>query len=135
MKAFFKKVINQGISIHIISHKTRYPYAGPRYDLHAAAYQWLEQQEFFSHVGMKRENVYFVETKINKCKKIADVNCTHFIDDLPEFLLDDAFPSAVEKILFSPEKQALSKENSGLIELTSWNEINSYLFENRYEHS
>ncbi|HEX6713425.1 MAG TPA: hypothetical protein VF066_08565, partial [Thermoleophilaceae bacterium] len=35
-----------GIELAIVSHKTRHPYLGPRYDLHAAAREWLEQRGF-----------------------------------------------------------------------------------------
>ena len=34
---------DRGIQVSVISHKTRYPYRGERYDLHQAALAWLEQ--------------------------------------------------------------------------------------------
>ena len=35
---FFNRCEEQAVPISIISHRTRYPFAGPRYDLHEAAY-------------------------------------------------------------------------------------------------
>jgi hypothetical protein len=46
--------------------------------------------------------VFFAETKQGKLQQIADLGCTHFIDDLPEFLLEPDFPAGVERILFDP---------------------------------
>src|SRR5947209_15546726 len=36
-----------GTRVSIISHKTRHPFLGEKYDLHAAALNWLELQGFF----------------------------------------------------------------------------------------
>ena len=35
----------EGINISIISHKTKYPYRGPQYDLHSAALSWLKKEK------------------------------------------------------------------------------------------
>ena len=37
----------------IVSHKTRYPYKGPKYDLRKYALEWLESKGFFSEKGFK----------------------------------------------------------------------------------
>src|SRR5262245_25183783 len=44
---FFRRMVVESIPVCIISHKTRHPYRGPKYDLHATAVGWLEQQGFF----------------------------------------------------------------------------------------
>ena len=88
------QLLRRQIRIFIISHKTRHPYCGPKYDLHNAAWQWLEQQGFFepSGMGLTKDAVFFETTKLQKLARIASVGCTHFIDDLPEILTDSHFP-------------------------------------------
>ena len=36
-----KKLIDQGHHLYIVSHKTKFPYSGRKYDLHEYAKQWL----------------------------------------------------------------------------------------------
>ena len=36
-----EQLIKAGNEVHIISHKTRTPFLGPKYDLHAAAKKWI----------------------------------------------------------------------------------------------
>ena len=76
-----------GIQMVIVSHKTRTPYMGPPYDLHKAAWNWLDKYKFFSDVGLKweRSQVYFEETKHTKISRIKTLECSHYIDDLPKF--------------------------------------------------
>jgi len=40
--AFAKKAQETGTELVIISHKTKYPFKGPKYDLHQAAKSWIE---------------------------------------------------------------------------------------------
>jgi len=98
----------RGHDIRIISHKTKQPYRGEPYDLHAAAWDWLDRNAFFdaAAVGLRREDVYLELTKADKMLRIADCGCNVFIDDLYEFLLDDAFPVGVRRYLFDPNGAA-----------------------------
>jgi hypothetical protein len=120
---FFDQCRRKGVIVYIISHKTRYPFLGPRFDLHQAARNWLESHGFFdsSVLGMQHDHVFFELTKSEKLRRIAEVGCTHFIDDLPEFLMEEAFPPKVVRILFGPN------QNHGEIEIiqpaSSWTEI------------
>ena len=41
------KLNKNGVQMVLVSHKTRTPYMGPAYDLHQAAWNWLEKYEFF----------------------------------------------------------------------------------------
>ena len=43
-----KIIKNQNIELFIISHKTKHPYAGPKFNLHEAALKWLAQNSFFA---------------------------------------------------------------------------------------
>ena len=101
---FFQACRQVGIKTSIISHKTHHPFLGEKYDLHAAATAWLEQQGFFdvAQIGLPRESVFFELTKQAKLERIAQCGCTHFIDDLPEFLGEPGFPAAAQRILFDP---------------------------------
>jgi len=103
---FFEACRTAGIPTSIISHKTRHPFLGEQYDLHAAASAWLEQQGFFdaARLGLPRENVFFELTKPAKLARIGQCGCTHFIDDLPEFLGEPDFPAGVQRILFDPNQ-------------------------------
>lgn len=101
---FFRWAVAQRIPVCIISHKTRHPYQGPQYDLHAAARGWLEGNGFFDpdRIGLSRDDVYFELTLADKLARIGKAGCTHFIDDLPELLAEPAFPDSVERLLFDP---------------------------------
>ena len=47
-----KKAKNNGIELFIVSHKTKTPYEGPKYNLHNAASNWLEKNLFFEKSGI-----------------------------------------------------------------------------------
>ena len=100
----------------IISHKTRHPFLGPRYDLHEATRAWLQSR------GLDR--AYLELTKEAKLQRIGEVGCTHFIDDLPEFLAEPAFPAGVERILFDPNNQ---HPGEPFRRASSWNQIGQFL--------
>jgi len=101
---FFARCRTLAIPVLIISHRTRYPYLGEEHDLHQAARAWLEARGFCdpNRTGLRADRVYLELTKREKLARIASAACSHFIDDLPEFLDEPAFPSGVEKILFDP---------------------------------
>ncbi len=104
IKDFFDKVIGNGHQILIISHKTKYPFIGEKYDLHEAAKTWIlnnlikQTSNYFT-----LDNCFFESTKDQKVKKIDEMNCDIFIDDLPEILENNYFPDRCKKILFDPE--------------------------------
>jgi hypothetical protein len=112
-----------GVPISIISHKTKHPFLGEKYDLHAAATNWLEQQGFFdpARIGLPRENVFFELTKETKLERIGRCGCTHFIDDLPEFLAEPAFPTTALRMLFDANN--LYAEESRFVRAQDWGEI------------
>ena len=100
-----REILNRGGECRIISHKTRHPYKGPRYDLHDAASGWIEQflkDDIGPLIG--RDHVSFHETKAEKIAHIGAMKCDVFLDDLPEILNDPHFPAATRPVLFDPEK-------------------------------
>jgi hypothetical protein len=111
MQEALKKIAIQGEMMFLISHKTRTPYMGQQYDLHQAAMGWLQSQFFFDleGLGWQKNQVFFELTKEEKVKRIVQLGCTHYIDDLPEIL--EMLPDTVQKILFAPHKVgAIPKE-------------------------
>lgn len=124
---FFMACRKAGVRVSIISHKTRHPFLGTQYDLHAAALNWLEIQGFFDpqRIGLPRENAFFELTKAAKIERIAQCGCTHFIDDLPEFLAEEKFPTATQRWLFDPNN--LYTEEKRFERSSAWNIIGGKL--------
>ncbi|MFA5159622.1 MAG: haloacid dehalogenase-like hydrolase, partial [Candidatus Omnitrophota bacterium] len=118
-----------GIPVFIISHKTRYPYKGETYDLHASAREWLEANGLLESgpIGISFKDVFLKETKQEKLLQIGACGCTHFIDDLPEFLADPAFPKNTKKLLFSPTRKESPSLNKDVMSFKSWQEIAQFL--------
>lgn len=133
---FISFVLNcreKSIDLVIVSHKTRNPFKGPTYDLHASAKGWLGQNNFFRPVsdgglGFKEEKVFFELTKEEKCQRIANEKCDFFIDDLPELLTDSCFPKEVKKILLSPNTDETFLLPDGIDKsFASWGLIQKWL--------
>jgi hypothetical protein len=122
MAEFFERCNADGIEAVIISHRTRWPYLGPRHDLHAFARAWLAQQAL-------EVDAHFELTKRDKLARIERTRCSHFIDDLPEFLSEPSFPAGVARVLFDPA--GATRERNGLPSsirrLGSWKEITAHL--------
>ena len=62
---------SSGYSFKIISHKTKFPLLGPKYDLHRSAINWLKNNNFINKNGLdiKLEDIHFepsIEEKIKK---------------------------------------------------------------------
>ena len=78
----------QKIELFIVSHKTLYPYAGPKFDLHQSALKWLTLNNFFdtNQLDFKKENIFFELTIENKIKRIENTGITHYVDDLTKIL-------------------------------------------------
>jgi len=124
---FFKACRCQGVDVFIISHKTRHPYRGAAYDLHGAAIRWLEYNGFLEPQGgvLPADRVFLEQTKADKLARIGRQRCTHFIDDLPEFLNEEGFPEFTAKILFDP-----GDHHGGTvapIRFSSWPQIHRHL--------
>ena len=120
--AFFRDCVRLDVEVFIVSHRTRYPYIGPAYDLHASALEWLEGYGFFDdqHIALARENVFLESTRTAKLQRIAELRCSHFIDDLPELLADADFPADTCGLLFDPEQRCPARD--GIRPLASWDE-------------
>jgi len=96
------KIKELNIPIVIVSHKTRYPYKGERYDLHLSALKWLREYGFFelNGIGMQEDQVYFETTKEKKATRVRSLGCNYFLDDLPEILA--LLHHEITSILYDP---------------------------------
>lgn len=117
---FIEYALKNNFEINIISHKTKYPYLGNKYDLHLSAKNWLNSQRFYN----EKIKVFFELTLDEKINRIKKENCNYFIDDLTDVLNHKLFPENIKKIHFNSVK--LPSNNSPLKPLSSWSDILSY---------
>ncbi len=93
-----------GHAVFIVSHKTRHPMMGPRYDLHAAARGFLAGHGLVGPGGLlPDENACFELTKEEKLARAVQLQVDVFIDDLPEILGMPGWPDRVRRVLFDPD--------------------------------
>lgn len=120
-----KDLISKNYEVSIISHKSKYPYKGPKYNLHNAAMLWLEKNNFISNnsEGLSEKNIFFNQTKNEKIEKIHSLGCNFFIDDLPEIL--NMIKGNVKKILYSPQNIKISEN---YFVLKKWDELSSIIY-------
>jgi hypothetical protein len=122
---FIRSARMGGAELFIVSHKTRYPFVGPRYNLHDAAAKWIAEElsdRSFSFIDS--DHVFFESTKEEKIARIASCACDYFIDDLPEILRMHGFPVRTEKLLFDPE--GLHDSPDIYRRFSSWEALLSY---------
>jgi hypothetical protein len=122
---FISKFLQAGAEISIISHKTKTPYAGPPYDLHATATDWLSRYKIGVAGVFEAITIDFELTREDKLQKIRKRNCSIFVDDLPEFLNEPAFPIQTQKILFDPND--INKNDNRYLRVNSWSQITEFL--------
>mgnify|MGYP001947846134 CR=1 FL=1 len=130
---FFPSVIDtlvaardEGHSLFIVSHKTRHPFMGPKYDLHEAARNWI-----FSHLVFDGQplveggSINFREKKSDKLDRSGHIGCDIFLDDLPEILEAPNFPVKTKSVLFDPRGHHLSFVDGPRV--SSWIEFRKIL--------
>jgi hypothetical protein len=125
--AFLRRCRQRNVSVAIVSHKTEFGHHDPdRINLRDAARAWMSGHGFFltSGYGIAPDAVYFESTRQDKIARIAQVGCTHFIDDLEEVLCDPTFPPGVERILFSDVASAAAS----CIVCPTWRHIEERVF-------
>lgn len=126
---FLNFASNKSISVVIISHKTKYPYAGKKYDLHKSAERWILERLSISSIDFKHsKNFFFLPTKEEKVNKIIEEECDYFIDDLPEIFKIENFPLSTRKILFDPKSNYQTENN--YTSVNNWKDLTSLLKEN-----
>lgn len=121
-----ERLRNAGHNIAIISHKTKSPYLGEPYDLHAASRAWIDVN-LKDEDGMPlipNEHIFFELTKEDKLQRIAHFACDLYIDDLPEILLASNFPTNTQRVLFDPEQHHQAERLDNIKIISSWNGFN-----------
>ena len=100
----FLKEKSKKFEFFIISHKTKYPIKGEKYNLREAARSFLREKKIIGlkNFQIKEDNLYFENTIDDKLKRIEMIGCNYFIDDLPKIL--QGVNSRIIKILYDPNK-------------------------------
>jgi hypothetical protein len=121
--ATMQKLSSDGHELMIVSHRSRWPYAGHRYDLHEAAQLWIASHLQTSGLFAMNNSqaVHFMETKKDKISKIAELSCEVFLDDLPEVLDTPEFPASTIGILFNPGSNGLPGMKR--LAITTWEQL------------
>lgn len=121
MKAL-REIKKGGIEIAIVSHKTKYPYMGPKYDLRKAAIEWMKKYGLFKDKILNEDlsNVHFENTKEEKSSKIKKLGCKYFVDDLESIL--DIIDTDIIKIHYT---KGASKYKT----MKHWNELKDIIEE------
>lgn len=121
--AAIRELKARGAGLRIISHKTRFPFLGPRYDLHEAARRFLVQQGLTGVADslLQPSEIFFEPTIESKLARIAAEGCTAFLDDLPELLNHPKFPKSVRPLLFDPNDAHAGQRH--LERLSSWRDL------------
>jgi hypothetical protein len=114
-----KELVSRGAALRIISHKTRHPFRGPKYDLHAAARDFLVRSGIAGGL-VPPEHTFFELTIAEKISRISVEGCTHFLDDLVDVLGNADFPRGISRILFDPSG---SNRTPQFECITAWREL------------
>lgn len=121
-----KKLLKNNV-VYIVSHKTKTPFIGKKYDLHDAASKWINSNLVDENLKPIIDNkfVYFNETIEEKVEIISKLKCDIFLDDLIDVLQHETFPKKIKKVLFNPnEIDVYFKE---IETINSWKEFYTYV--------
>lgn len=116
--------------VFIVSHKTRFPLLGPKYDMHEAARAFLAGHMLSADDAVPRQNIFFEETKEQKISRAAALHLDVFVDDLPEILMMPGLPDRCRRILFAPQS---SDARGNFEQCRHWDDITALLFGARDE--
>ena len=101
----------KGHRLVVVSHKTEIsPVDESRILLRVAAIRWLDRKGFFSHLGFSFNDIHFCSSQDKKCRKIAEIQCDLFVDDLREVFENGNFPDGTRKALFAPASKESPRE-------------------------
>lgn len=112
----FLKFINNydNIKIVIVSHKTKHPIVGKKYNLHKSAINFLNKKIKFFKFKINK-NIFFEKTLDKKLNRIRILDCDLFIDDLGKVLNHKNFPEFTEKVYFGENNQNQKKNWTDII--------------------
>ena len=127
--SFFQECKQRGSKVFVVSHKTQFANYDPtNTNLHQSAMKWMTNNRFFDPdgLGLEPDDVFMEETRQDKLRRVAQLGCEYFVDDLEEVFLEPHFPSGVKGILYRPDSKQVCP--SGIKPATCWNEIREYIF-------
>jgi len=117
-----QQLIAEGCELTIVSHRSRFPYAGPKYDLHDAAHNWIIRELHPNKIfDESSQRIYFLETFSEKLAQISDSNFDVFLDDLSTVLESADFPESTLGILFNPA--ATHYQHERINQIQSWTSL------------
>lgn len=128
---FIKRCRLERIDVFIISHKTEYAEVFEKeINLREAALNWLKAKGFLDSPKycLDESKIFFEHPREEKLNRINKLQCTHFIDDLEDVLLEPRFPENVVRILFS--NQGGRCGDKPFIVCRHWREIEGFVFQN-----
>ena len=117
-----------GADFFVVSHKTQYAVRNNSgVNLQEASLRWMRNNKLLDagDNSFKINDIFFEPTREEKIRRVIDLRCTHFIDDLPEIFEDQNFPLDVKKILFDPARSF--KPTKGVKIFFTWSDILSYI--------
>ena len=117
--------------VFIVSHKTEFGHFDSKnVPLRKEAVSWMVNKRFFDsdYCDLKKTNVFFADNREDKVAKIAELQCDHFVDDLPEVFYNRLFPETTSKILFRNDCKAIADNTADII--SNWQGIDHYIFGN-----
>ena len=117
-----KNLILNSNELFIISHRTRYPYAGKKFDLHKEANFWINKN-INDPIIIKQKNIFFEETIEKKINKIDELKIDIYIDDLISIINHENFPAHTKTVLFDPNNINIIFQNK----ISNWKEFLKYV--------
>ena len=103
------------IEIFIISHKSKKPHFDNDINLREVAIDFLKKNNVIDKSNkLSKKNIFFCNTKNQKIKKINNLDCDYFIDDLYEIINNKLINKKIFKIHFTDElkKNSFKKFNN-----------------------
>lgn len=128
VRDFLAMASARGVRTFIISHKTRHAsYGDPDLSLRQAAVKFLGAEGVLDCLRDHDADVFFAETRLEKCRRVRSLCCDTFVDDLLETFREPEFPRHTERLLFDP----LDVYPGSLSEhrFTSWAGIAEHVFD------
>ena len=112
--------VNHIDEVVIISHRTIYPVAGGKFNMHKVAHNWIRNNIILDQAisGIKI-TVIFETTISKKINSIKSQNINFFIDDHLGVLTHKLFPREVKRIHYS--KKQIAQEP--IITMKAWREL------------
>lgn len=128
-EGFLKGCEAENHQVYVVSHKSKFSVLGEQFDLHEAASKFVRDKiGVFSPSITDIGRVYFEPTREEKVKRVVEIGCEIFIDDLIEVFLEPSFPKMHRKVLFDPDANHVGSDlPKDLVRASSWREIASLI--------